>query len=60
MTNVDIRERMYKDQMDSIEDELTPFGEINNGLQADYFVSNGDLWKVSQDDETPEPKNWMF
>ena len=60
MTNVDIRERMYKDQMDSIEDELTPFGAINNGLQADYFVSNGDLWKVSQDDETPEPKNWMF
>jgi hypothetical protein len=60
MTNVDIREKMYKDQMDSIEDELTPFGEINSGFQEDYFVSNGDLWKVSQDDEAPERKNWMF
>lgn len=60
MTNVDIRDRMFREQMDQIEDELTPFGEMNNGLQADYFVSNGDLWKVSQDDETPESKNWMF
>jgi hypothetical protein len=60
MTNIDIREKMYKEQMDSIEDELTPFGEINSGFQEDYFVSNGDLWRVSQDDETPQPKNWMF
>lgn len=60
MTNVDIREKMYKDQMDQIEDDLTPFGTINSGFQEDYFVSNGDLWTISQDDEPPERKNWMF
>ena len=60
MTNVDIRERMYKDQMDSIEDELTPFGAINNGFQEDYFVSNGDLWKVTQDDEEPRRGGWLL
>ena len=60
MTNVDIREKMYKDQMDSIEDELTPFGAINNGHQEDYFVSNGDLWKVSQDDDEPRRSGWLL
>lgn len=60
MTNVDIREKMYKDQMDQIEDDLTPFGTINSGFQEDYFVSNGDLWTITQDDEPPERKNWMF
>ena len=59
MTNVDIRERMYKDQMESIEDELTPFGSINNGFQEDYFVSNGDLWKVAQEDEEPRRGSWL-
>ena len=60
MTNVDIRERMYKDQMDSIEDELTPFGTINSGFQEDYFVSNGDLWKVSQEDDEPRRGGWLL
>lgn len=60
MTNVDIRERMYKDQMDSIEDELTPFGAINNGFQEDYFVSNGDLWKVTQDEEETRRVGWLL
>jgi hypothetical protein len=60
MTNVDIREKMYKDQMDSIEDELTPFGTISNGHQEDYFVSNGDLWKVTQDDEEPRRAGWLL
>lgn len=60
MTNVDIREKMYKDQMDSIEDELTPFGAINNGFQEDYFVSNGDLWKVTQDEEEPRRGGWLL
>jgi hypothetical protein len=60
MTNVDIREKMYKDQMDSIEDELTPFGAINSGFQEDYFVSNGDLWRVSQDDDEPKRSGWLL
>jgi hypothetical protein len=59
MTNVDIRERMYKDQMDQIEEDMTPFGAINNGFQEDYFVSNGDLWKVSDEDE-PRREGWLL
>jgi hypothetical protein len=60
MTNVDIREKMYRDQMDSIEDELTPFGTISNGHQEDYFVSNGDLWTVTQDDDEPRRTGWLL
>ena len=60
MTNVDIREKMYKDQMDSIEDELTPFGTISNGHQEDYFVSNGDLWTVTRDEDEPRRTGWLL
>lgn len=60
MTNVDIRERMYKDQMDQIEEDMTPFGAINNGFQEDYFVSNGDLWKVTQDEEETRRVGWLL
>ena len=60
MTNVDIRERMYKDQMDQIEEDMTPFGAINNGFQEDYFVSNGDLWKVTQDEEETGRVGWLL
>jgi hypothetical protein len=60
MTNVDIREKMYKDQMDSIEDELTPFGTISNGHQEDYFVSNGDLWTVTRDEDEPRRAGWLL
>lgn len=47
MTNVDIRKKMYGDQMEQIEEELTPFGMINSGVEDDYFVESGDLWKVA-------------
>lgn len=60
MTNVDIRERMYKDQMEQIEEDMTPFGAINNGFQEDYFVSNGDLWKVTQDEEETGRVGWLL
>jgi hypothetical protein len=47
MTNVDIRKKMYGEQMEQIQEELTPFGLINNGEDDDYFVESGDLWKVA-------------
>ena len=60
MTNVDIREKMYRDQMDSIEDELTPFGIINSGQDNEIFVADGDLWKVVPDEENVPRPGWLF
>lgn len=47
LTDINIRERMYKQQMQLIEDELTPFG-IVDGNEEDQFVAGGDLWTISE------------
>ena len=60
MTNVDIREKMYKDQMESIEEDLTPFGIINSGQDNEIFVADGDLWKVVPDEENVPRPGWLF
>lgn len=60
MTNVDIRDKMYRDQMDQIEEELTPFGLINSGYDQEVFVADGDLWKVVADEEEPRRPGWLF
>ena len=35
MNDVNLREEMYKNQMKQIEEELTPFGFINDGHKHD-------------------------
>jgi len=45
LTNVDVRKRLYEQQMLQIEDDLTPFGFIDTGIEPEEaFVENGDLW----------------
>lgn len=45
MTDVNIREKMYQQQMDQIDSELTPFGIITDGTEGDdSFVANNTLW----------------
>ena len=45
MTDVNIRERMYKEQVQQIESELTPFF-IANGEEEQSFVAGNDTWTV--------------
>jgi len=35
LNDVNLREIMYKNQMQKIEQELTPFGFINDGVERD-------------------------
>jgi Terminase RNaseH-like domain/Terminase large subunit, T4likevirus-type, N-terminal len=46
LMNASNREALYSSQMKSIEDELTPFGFIDNGLsnEPDMEVIDGDVW----------------
>lgn len=48
LTDVSVRERIYKQQMEQIEEELTPFGFINDGLGEDFFVENNVLWSTDK------------
>jgi hypothetical protein len=51
MTDQDIREKMFAEQMKIIEEELVPFGIINDGNDPDEFVIPGDdsAWKPARD-----------
>ena len=48
LPDVNVRERIYKQQMLQIEDELTPFGFIDNGSDEETFVSNNVVWSTDK------------
>ena len=45
LTDINIRQKMYKEQMAQIEDEMTPFGIIHDGREEEYIVEDGIAWK---------------
>ena len=52
LTNIDIRAKMYEQQMQQIADEMTPFGFIDDGVDnEEKFIDNNVLW--STDTELP-------
>ena len=46
LMNANNRQALYSSQMKNIEDELTPFGFIDNGLsnELEVEVVGGDIW----------------
>ena len=51
MTDLDIRKQIYQDQMDALEQDMIPFGIIDDGKPADTFTDNsGQLWEVADPD----------
>ena len=50
MTDLDIRQQMYKDQMKSMEEDMLPFGIIDDGRSDDTFTdSEGTTWQVVEE-----------
>ena len=49
MTNNDVRKRIYEEQKNQIEQDMAPFGFIQNGLDDESFVDkNGDRWYTDE------------
>ena len=45
LTDQDVRKRIYEDQRDQIEQDMSPFGFIVDGTEEDSFVDgDGDRW----------------
>ena len=45
LTDQDVRKRLYEDQKNQIEQDMAPFGFLNDGLDDDCEVDdNGDTW----------------
>ena len=48
LTDINVREKIYKNQMEQIEADLTPFGEIVDGREDEPMLEGGDLWKLAR------------
>ena len=49
MHDNDVRARIYADQRESIEQDMSPFGFVDDGLEDEYFAdAQGDMWKVAE------------
>lgn len=44
ITDINIRERMYKQQMEQIDNDLMPFGFISDGSEEETFVAENVVW----------------
>lgn len=54
ITNVTLRTSLYQTQMDSVEQDLTPFGIISNGQeQVEIRVGSGEnTWLITEEDDS--------
>ena len=49
MHDNDVRQRIYEDQRESIEQDMAPFGFMDDGLGEEYFAdAQGDVWQVAE------------
>jgi len=49
MHDNDVRQRIYDDQRESIEQDMSPFGFVDDGMEDEYFAdAQGDVWKVAE------------
>ena len=45
----DLRLKMYEQRMREIEEELTPFGIVNTGMEAETIMDvSGQMWEVAE------------
>lgn len=51
MTDQDVRRRIYEDQKDQIEQDMAPFGFIDDGLGDDTFISDDAVWYGQSQEE---------
>ena len=50
LTNMDIRKKMWEEQMETLEQDMLPFGIIDDGQEAQTFKDdNGTVWTVEDE-----------
>jgi len=49
LTNMDIRKKMWEDQMETLEQDMLPFGIIDDGMEQETVVdTSGQTWNVDE------------
>ena len=50
MTDINIREQLYKEKIEKMEEDLMPFGFIDTGADGTIVEDDGTVWDISDDD----------
>lgn len=50
MTDINIREQLYKEKIEKMEEDLMPFGFIDTGPDGTIVEDDGTVWDISDDD----------
>jgi len=59
MLNMDVRKILYEEKMEQLEQEMTPFGFIDNGIDDEYEVDkDGTVWQKVDDNENSGFLSW--
>ena len=61
ITDVNLREIMYRQKIKQIEEEMLPVGFINDGQQDEMFIESGDVWSNynKNSDEKTLPQGYL-
>ena len=55
MTDQDIRRRIYEEQKNAIEQDMAPFGFIDDGLEQEQIKDDqGNIWRIDMNEENQE------
>ena len=61
LTDQDVRKRLYEEQKNQIEQDMAPFGFIDDGLDHDTFVdAEGDRWSKASDEYGERTYMWDY
>ena len=61
LTDQDVRKRLYEEQKNQIEQDMAPFGFIDDGLDSDTFVDvEGDRWSKASDEYGERSYMWDY
>ena len=59
MTDQDIRRRIYEDKKNELEQDMAPFGFIDDGLEDETIVDDkGTVWRIDMNEE--DPNKWRL
>ena len=61
LTDQDVRKRLYEEQKNQIEQDMAPFGFMDDGMGDDSFVEDGDRWfKADEYGDTAGGADYMW
>ena len=50
LTDINIRDKLYREKIEKMEEDLMPFGFIDVGLDLEFTDDEGTSWKVIDED----------